>query len=204
MLIALTESHLKNEVKEAEIFITNFTPYRVDRKGRSHGGAIIYLRNNLASAAQPLISYSNGECEVIAVKIPTYNLVTINCYRPPQCSTESFVDVIEKITKTLEDQPTPMPEIILCGDFNFPGIQWPESKVSGGSQMDRTQARLLIEIAEKFFLTQQINKPTRKDNILDLLFTNNGDAVRSYTVETTIFSDHKLLTIDTAYVKTET
>ncbi|KAK4328660.1 hypothetical protein Pmani_000968 [Petrolisthes manimaculis] len=47
MIIALTETHLKSEMKEAEINIINYTPFRVDRETRSHGGVIIYVRNDL-------------------------------------------------------------------------------------------------------------------------------------------------------------
>lgn len=52
MFIALTETHLRGEVKEAEISITNYSPYRVDRETRSHGGVITYIRNDLAEDAK--------------------------------------------------------------------------------------------------------------------------------------------------------
>ncbi|KAG0702581.1 hypothetical protein GWK47_025060 [Chionoecetes opilio] len=94
-----------------------------------------------------------------------------------------------------------MPDIILCGDFNFPCIKWPEGTVSGGTLEDQAQAKILLDVTDKAFLTQQLQKLTRVNNILDLFFTNNQDSVRSYRVEKTIFSVHNLITINTSNKK---
>lgn len=168
------------------------------------GGAIIYVRNDHSPTTKTLISHSNGEVELISIKINKYNLVILNCYRPPQCTLEKFDEVINKVNKLLENLPTPMPNIMLCGDFNLPTIQWPEGRLSGGTLAHREQARRLMATADQAFLTQLVTRPTRKENILDLLFTNNQEAVRNYTVEETIISDHRLLTFSTDYLRDAT
>ncbi|KAG0724820.1 Isochorismatase domain-containing protein 2 [Chionoecetes opilio] len=69
-----------------------------------------------------------------------------------------------------------------------------------GTLEDQAQAKLL-GVTEKVFLSQQITKPTRQRNILDLFFTNNQEAISTYRVEKTIYSDHSLVTINTTYRK---
>ncbi|XP_068217840.1 uncharacterized protein [Palaemon carinicauda] len=46
-----------------------------------------------------------------------------------------------------------------------------------------------------------VSIPTRGNNILDLFFTNNSDAINYISAEKTIFSDHNLLKIHTTYNK---
>ena len=45
-MIALTESHLNNNINITEIGIENYTTFRADRDNRSHGGVITYIRND--------------------------------------------------------------------------------------------------------------------------------------------------------------
>ena len=46
-----------------------------------------------------------------------------------------------------------------------------------------------------FFLSQYILNPTRKENILDLFFTNNNDAVLHAEIKDTKISDHSIVEI---------
>lgn len=202
LVIALTETHLSSSVKDEEIQIKNYTPFRTDREIRSHGGAIIYVRNEISVDTKSLLSYSNGQVELIIIHLRKMNLIIVNCYRPPQCTLHNFTAAMEKVAKIMEDQPAPLPEVILCGDFNFPSIHWPEGTVAGGTLDDQAQAKLLLDFTDKIFLTQQITKPTRAHNILDLFFTNNQDAIETYKVEKTIVLDHSLITINMTYRKT--
>ena len=204
MYIALTESHLKKEVMDAEIEIDKYTPYRADRKTRSHGGVVTYVRSDLTPDIKLLLSYSNSKVEILALHIKPVNTIVINCYRPPQCDLESFANAVGKLNNIFENLPTPMPDINLTGDFNFPIIQWPEGTISGGTREDQLQANLLLDTADKVFLTQLITRPTRLNNTLDLFFTNNEEAISSYRVEKTIFTDHNLISVNTTLRKVKT
>jgi len=74
------------------------------------------------------------------------------------------------------------PTIILTGDFNFPFIEWKTSGVGAcswtmkpgiyGSEDEKSQFHKLMEVSDKYHLVQAIEEPTRKDNTLDLVFTN--------------------------------
>ena len=54
-IIALTETHLNKDIKDAEMKIENYTAFRVDRENRSHGGTITYLRDNIAPNTQVIL-----------------------------------------------------------------------------------------------------------------------------------------------------
>lgn len=85
-----------------------------------------------------------------------------------------------------------MAEGIICGDFDFPFIKCPEGYVSGETVKEHIQARHLHSIMGNLFFIQVIEKPARQ-NILDLLCTNNKESVLDYRVEEAKFSDHNLV-----------
>ena len=177
MFIALTETHLR-EVREAQINIYNYTTFEVDRETQSHGGVILYIRNDLAATTKTVLAVSNGEVELIIVHILPMNIMIINCYRPPQCSKENFIAAINDMKALVKDLPRPVPDIIMCGDFNFPHMKWPAGTVHGGTREEQAQARALIELSDGGFLTQYITQPTRHNKILDLFFTNNEESIQ--------------------------
>ncbi|KAK4309589.1 hypothetical protein Pmani_018786 [Petrolisthes manimaculis] len=100
--------------------------------------------------------------------------------------------------------PRPLPHIVMCGDFNFPHIKWPEGIVFGGTSEEQVQARSLMELSDREFLSQQIRQPTRQNNILDLFFTNNPASINLHRAENNIFSYHNLITINTTYKRKST
>ncbi|KAG0720571.1 hypothetical protein GWK47_048219 [Chionoecetes opilio] len=175
--------------------------FRTDRKYRTHGGTIIFLRDDIALNAKTLLSYSDGQVELQAIYIQARNMVLINCYRPPSCCPKNFSSAMEALRHLQDSLSIPTPDIILTGDFNFPFLKWPEGILTGSTLADKCQAESLLEIANSTFLIQVITEPTRGKNILDLLFTNNCDAVNNISAEKTIFSDHNLLRIHTNYQK---
>ncbi|KAK3861456.1 hypothetical protein Pcinc_032580 [Petrolisthes cinctipes] len=202
IFIALTETHLHSEVNNAEIHIENYSPFRVERDRRKCGGVILYIRDDVSLETKQMLSISNGQVEIIAVHLASKNIVVINCYRPPQASKQNFNSAMSGVSKMIEDLSTPTPEIIMCGDFNFPEIKWPEGTLLAGGTLDhQAQAKALLEVTDKALLTQQIITPTRRDNILDLYFTNNQESVNTYRTEKNIFSDHNLIVVNTAYKK---
>ena len=130
----------------------------------------------------------NDQVEVIVLRITTLNLLIINCYHPPQCDHDAFSEAIEKTQTVVDAISSPTPKIIVCSDFDFPFISWPDGQLTGETLADQVQAKVLLSLADKLFLTQQITTPPRKNNILDLFFINNHVAVTSYSLEKTVFS----------------
>ena len=60
----LTESHLNDEIKDAEIKIDGYKIYRADRKNFKQGGAIIYLKTSLNLGARELCELSHNMIEM--------------------------------------------------------------------------------------------------------------------------------------------
>jgi hypothetical protein len=67
MIIALTETWLTVAHEDAEVGISGFTIYRADRARRSRGGVCMYIKEGVS--AVPILEYSNGVVEVLAVKV---------------------------------------------------------------------------------------------------------------------------------------
>ena len=71
--IGVTETWFDDSIECGEIFIENFSIYRADRIGRKRGGACLYIRSDIPVA--PLLSFSNGMVEIVAVKIPLWDTI---------------------------------------------------------------------------------------------------------------------------------
>ena len=198
VIISLTETHLTEDIREAEIEIPNFVPYRTDRpKQKKKGGVITYVANYLAAKTKLLFSESNlyTECQVLYIK--DIDWVYINIYRSPACPTNKFNKQLIKISEVISSLPSPMPTIMLTGDLNFPLIDWELESVYGGAGDMRTQAEALLQFAEELCLNQVINTPTRGHNILDIVMTNHDDVLHNIAVNSTNFSDHNIITLTT-------
>ena len=71
IIIAL-ESHLKGEIKDEEIKIAGFNIHRCDRPDIRQGGIIIYIHESL-EVSEPITSFSNNTCELLALKVNDIN-----------------------------------------------------------------------------------------------------------------------------------
>ena len=58
---------------------------------------------------------------------------------------------------------------------------------------EKTQAQTLFNFMEKHGLTQVISEPTRGENILHLVMTNNEDLLHQMLVQDTNASDHRIV-----------
>lgn len=201
MLIALTETHPSEGIKEPEIHIHNYTSFQTDRKGRTQGGTIIYLRDDIALNYKRLQSYSDGQIELQAIHIQLCSIVIINCsHHPPSSCSRNFSSALEALSGLVDSLSIPTPDIILTGDFNFSFIKWPEGTPARSTLADKSQAELLLGIANSTFLIQMVSIPIRGNNIFYLFFTNNSNAinnVNNVSSEMTDFSDHNFLKIHT-------
>jgi hypothetical protein len=67
LFIGLTETWLHERYLEAELAIDNYTIFRSDRsiskkkrRGRHSGGVASYIRNDLASTTETILTFKNG------------------------------------------------------------------------------------------------------------------------------------------------
>ena len=195
VIIALTESHLRKEIRTAEVHMKGFHLYRADRtEGFLKGGVAVYVREELVGEIRLLNSNSNDEVEWVTLYFEKKKVVFSCVYRPPTCGTPKFDEYIGQLNDNIETLGQPVPTIAICGDFNFPIIDWSDGgSMRGGAEYTRTQAHNLMEWANDFFLEQKVLVNTRVNNILDLLFTNNGELFTEIDVRDTVLSDHRLI-----------
>ena len=87
--------------------------------------------------------------------------------------------------------PSPLHNIIMLGDFNFPNIDWSCSTTS------YPMVGTLIDLAGLLVLTQQVKEATRKLDMLDLFFCPD-DLVNNITTTDTFLSDHRIINVSTS------
>ena len=98
-------------------------------------------------------------------------------------------------------------DVIIATDSNFPDIKWVNGtghiqpgRDHGHLSEDRLQATALLEFADELFLHQIITSPTRRNNILDLIFTNNTNIINDQTIICNEkLSDHYVIQLDMNY-----
>ena len=191
------------------------TVFRSDRKLRGGGGVICYLREDLSVSSE--FKHSNSYCDSLGLYIPELDLALITVYRPPGCPCWNFKESLEEITtwlRGLETKGNSTPTILVSGDFNlgflnswdFKTIEELKAKSSNRAgdgrsvAEDKKQALFLIEFAEEFFLAQHIDQGTRRQNILDLIFTNNDQLItRCYQIINSTLSDHNTICCELSY-----
>ena len=79
-IIAVTESHLKEEIKDCESSINEFEIPRSDRKYKSRGGVAIFTKKEIK--ATKILEGSNNQCEMVGVWVMAQKLLVVCIYRP--------------------------------------------------------------------------------------------------------------------------
>ena len=122
----------------------------------------VYVSNS--TTYDTCLTYSNSVCELLIFRLPKPALIIILMYHPPTGSPEDFNDIIGRSRAIILSMSSPLANFIMLGDFNFPDINWlnPDYNCHDASP--------LILFSDLLFLNQQVSAPTRKSNILDLIF----------------------------------
>ena len=137
LFIGLTETWLKGHT-QAELNIEGYRLYRSDRTGRKHtrgrysGGVAIYLRSDIANTTEQILKFSNGVVEALILHSQRENLLIALVYRQPddpnkvhRSQSYEFSQAINKIESSI-DSIEGTPNLIVCGDFNLPNMNWAE------------------------------------------------------------------------------
>ena len=206
IIMNITETWLNDSIKD-DAEIEGYKLFRSDRKEKKHGGTAIYLNEKLE--ANLLSEISHEKCEMIAIKIPDIQTVNIVIYRPPKTKLQEFEHILNKIKEIFNNLEKPDPTIILSGDMNFPFIKWKrmsnnncawEYKANANATADdKLQFEKLMDICNNQCLLQIIEEPTREENTLDLIYTNETSLATMIEVNKTKLSDHNLIEISTNY-----
>ena len=132
--------------------------------------------------------YTSQNTELIAVKIETHQKSVILCaaYHPPKndlCYLEHLGNDIKNIMHNHKTSP-----LWAGGDFNLPDIDW-NSNFVVGHQYPKVINDTFLKLIKDLNLEQTIDFPTRNNNYLDLLLTNNPSLV-TCVADLSGISDH--------------
>ena len=207
VLMNFTETWLNKNIKD-DAEIDGYKLFRGDRKGNKNGGTAIFVQDKLE--AKYISEISHGKCEMIAIEIVDLRTINIVVYRPPKTKSQEFDVILNGIQEILNTLDKPDPTIILSGDFNFPFVKW-NKMIDNSCTWDyisntnatideKQQFEKLIKMCQNQCMLQTIEEPTREENTLDLLFTNENNLITSIEVNKSKLSDHNLIEMSTNYV----
>ena len=195
--ISITETWAKSYNTDSQMEIKGYNIFRADRKLRKRGGAALYVHNSIH--VDEFWKYDDRFCEAGVALLKSSKTIIAVIYRSQKASLSSFTDAlqfVENKIKSLDDTYT----IIITGDFNLPNICWDTLTVQTGlTTAVSDAARRLLQFMEIFLLNQEVNIPTRENNILDLFLTNRHDLVLDILSTKSSISDHNLLKIPLSY-----
>ena len=164
-IIGITESWANSQILDSELMVKGYRFFRSDRKDTTFGrggGVLLYIKENIIVKERKDLEYDQIGSSVwvdVSIKEKTTNKVTVGLvYRSPN-NTEANDDLLYKGLNISAKN-----NVLIMGDFNYPDIDWDTNTSS------RHGKRFLDTINDNF-LIQNVNIPTRGDNILDLILT---------------------------------
>jgi hypothetical protein len=174
-------------IASSEIFPPTFKIYRKDRN-RNGGGVLIAVTDNLVSTEEPSLDRPN--CEILWVKVKLKgkkDLLIGSYYRSPDSNAESLSEMAESSRCACSTNAI----VVLGGDYNFPGWDWEKKVLKKGAPCPRLHQQFRDIIAD-LGMDQIVEKPTRGDNILDLLVTNHPNIFPRIEIAPDL-SDHDIV-----------
>ena len=179
-----TESWLRSDIKDHEVFPDGYTVYRKDRHTGRGGGVFIAVKDKFVSSHMVDL---DADCEILWVKLEIAackSLYLATYYRPHANDHDSLT----QLSESLEKLPKNNSHVWIAGDMNLPGFDWPSGSLKTNCPSP-SQHNQFSEILADHGLTQITDKPTRDENILDLVAINNPTLLNRLEVIPGI-SDH--------------
>ena len=130
-IIALTETHLSDNISSSELTREGWDIFRSDRHSRYGGGVAIYVKQSFT--ATDSFTISTDMCEAIGLYFPLSNSVIVTIYRPPNCELDDFIKVINKTSEwisSIESRYKKFSTVIINGNFHFPKMKsWSSTEI---------------------------------------------------------------------------
>jgi len=116
-IIIGTESWLREDIGNAELFRADYTTFRRDRQAR---GVFICVKNNIACSEL----WVDEDFEILAIEVkgsdPSYTWEIIGTYRAPN----EDVRIIERLATRASSLGNSIKRSIIGGDLNLPQANW--------------------------------------------------------------------------------
>ena len=188
-IIAISETW-QSDSNQVINFLTDYTPYSVNRTNHRGGGVAIYVKNGLSCKLVEKLSHSYEnlfECVTIEINSKSKRSTLVSCiYRKPGTSIAEFSDIIEELFGNCKNK-----NMYLCGDLNIDFLKYETHE----------HTKHFIDALFSLGLFPLINKPTRittsTETLIDNIFTNILSAHHNSGILITDVSDHlPIFTID--------
>ena len=176
-IISLTEPWL-NETKPTDDLVFNGfrTPFRRDRVGDSHGGILVYVKQDIPCKRRPDLELANIECIWIEINIRNKKLLLGTYYRPPNASPLVLSNIETSIGLAVD---TGIDNIYITGDLNL-------------NMLNQYSRNKIMDICQTLSLHQLIDEPTNftetSSTIIDLILVNNVSFVEISGVSEPFFT----------------
>lgn len=178
----------KKAILSSEIIPSNYKPYRNDRSSLG-GGVFILVREDILAIEEPEY-VTNCEINWVKIKLLGNKDLHVGVFYMPHRNENDLNELDRSLTLISEHKDR---HVVLLGDFNCPGIDWPTLSVL--SPPDKEIHQKLIDISVNNNLTQMQEEPTRESSNLDLYFTSNPSLVKNCSTVPGI-SDHSIVVVD--------
>ena len=172
--------NLREPVQPSELCFADYDFYSNCFSENVHLGTAIYVKSKLR--AQQVFLEKNHEnareCVWVEITLAATDKLLVGCvYRPPSNTKEQNSLLYESILSITENRS----HVLLCGDFNQPGIDWENETTPGGTE---NQAYSFMEFVRDSYFIQHIRQPThyrgnQSPTLIDLVFSNEDQMVRN-------------------------
>ena len=165
-ILAFSETWLNPSVLSQDLHIQTFRePERKDRVGDSHGGVVIYVKENVHYRRRLDLEPRSVECIWIELTLKQKHVLFGLFYRPPNSDLTYYSSLEDSIHLAVD---TGIDDIIITGDFNF-------------NMLNSQYARKINSLCQQFSLYQSISEPTHYTensiSLIDLLLVSNKDRI---------------------------
>lgn len=165
-ILAFSETWLKPSISSDDLHLHSFRkPERKDRTGDSHGGVIIYVKEDIYYKRRLDLEPRGTECIWIELILKNKHILFGLFYRPPNSDAIYFSTVEDSFHLAVD---TGMKDIIITGDFNF-------------NMLSEQSSRKIKDLCRQFSLSQIISQPTHftenSSSLIDLLLVNDNNHV---------------------------
>lgn len=161
-IAVITETWLRTEICDEDVFPPCYQIFRKDRASRG-GGVAVLIKNPLDAVL--LQDIPGLECLCVKITCWGHNFLLCAIYRPPDATPE-YLDKLEKHLSQFHKH-----KILLIGDLNLPGVNWERFQ---SLSENNNHFNSILSIMLTHDLVQIVREPTRvqgtSKSVLDLVF----------------------------------